>query len=292
MKITVFTPTYNRGYIIEKLYDSLKRQTCKDFEWLVVDDGSEDNTEELFAGWMAEDNGFPIRYYKKENGGKHRAINYALDLAEGELFFTVDSDDYLTEDAVEKVIGWEGELSKEEKYCAFAGNMGTSASDGTNNVFDGGCLDGTLLDRYGKVNGERALVFYTDIHRRYKYPEYDGEKFMTEAVVWNRMSADGYKCRYYNDIIWIYEYQADGLTKTGSALFANNPRGYGLWLREKSDIMKENSYKKLKMHYSFLCEMSLYYDDTVFIADCIGMPHLLARTIVAIRRLFTHRREK
>ena len=170
MKITVFTPTYNRGYIIEELYASLKKQTCKDFEWLVVDDGSKDNTKELFSLWVNEDNGFPIRYYKKENGGKHRAINYALDLAEGELFFTVDSDDRLTMDAIEKIKSWERKLPREEKYCALAGNMGTSLSDNTNSVFDGGYLDGTLLNRYSNVNGERAFVFYTEIHRKYKFP--------------------------------------------------------------------------------------------------------------------------
>ena len=106
MKITVFTPTYNRGYIIENLYKSLQRQFFTDFEWLVVDDGSSDNTEELFEIWSKENNNFQIRYYKKENGGKHRAINYALDKERGELFFTVDSDDYLTDDALYKVDKW------------------------------------------------------------------------------------------------------------------------------------------------------------------------------------------
>ena len=115
MKITVFTPTYNRGYIIENLYKSLQKQTFTDFEWLVVDDGSIDNTEELFDRWKKEDNNFNIRYYKKENGGKCRAINYALDKAKGELFFTVDSDDYLTNDALEKINKWENELDKSKK---------------------------------------------------------------------------------------------------------------------------------------------------------------------------------
>ena len=92
-KITVFTPTYNRAYIIETLYRSLQRQTYRDFEWLVVDDGSADNTQELFEAWQKEDNFFPIRYYKQENGGKCRAMNRGLEMAQGELFFTVDSDD-------------------------------------------------------------------------------------------------------------------------------------------------------------------------------------------------------
>ena len=92
-KVTVFTPTYNRAYIIENLYRSLQRQTCMEFEWLVVDDGSSDGTEALFEKWVKEENPFPIRYHKKENGGKCRAINRGLEMADGELFFTVDSDD-------------------------------------------------------------------------------------------------------------------------------------------------------------------------------------------------------
>ena len=116
MRITVFTPTYNRAYIISNLYNSLCRQTFKDFEWLIVDDGSTDNTEELVNKWINDANsGFSIRYFKKENGGKPSAINYGVDCAEGELFFTVDSDDYLTDDALEKIDRWERELPKDKR---------------------------------------------------------------------------------------------------------------------------------------------------------------------------------
>ena len=103
-KITVFTPTYNRAYILENLYRSLQRQSYTDFEWLVVYDGSADNTRELFENWQQETNPFPIRYHKQENGGKCRAINTGLGLSEGELFLNVDSDDYLTDDALEKIV--------------------------------------------------------------------------------------------------------------------------------------------------------------------------------------------
>ena len=108
--VTVFTPTYNRAYILGDLYHSLQRQTCMDFEWLIVDDGSADDTKALVASWQGEENPFPIRYVYQENGGKCRAINRGLKEADGRLFFTVDSDDYLTDDAIEKVIRWDGEL--------------------------------------------------------------------------------------------------------------------------------------------------------------------------------------
>ena len=123
MKITVFTPTYNRAYIIETLYRSLQRQSFRDFEWLIVDDGSSDNTEEVVARWQLEGNDFPIRYYKKENGGKCRAINYGVDRAQGKLFFNVDSDDYLTDDALEKVAAWVETLPRDGSFCGVVGNL-------------------------------------------------------------------------------------------------------------------------------------------------------------------------
>lgn len=266
MKITVFTPTYNRGYIIENLYKSLQRQTFKDFEWLVVDDGSIDNTKELFEKWKKEDNNFSIRYYKQENGGKHRAINYALDKARGELFFTVDSDDYLTNDALEKINKWERELDREKKFAGIVANRGYDEKNTVNNLFLQEYLDLDLLKIYtysqnGKkvLDGERAFIFYTDIHKRYKYPEFDGENFMTEAVVWNRMANDGYIVRYFNDIIWIFEYLEDGLTRAGNKLFLKNPRGYGLWLKEKTLFEDKSFIEMMKLYYSFYCELKDIY---------------------------------
>lgn len=272
--ITVFTPTYNRAYIIHNLYNSLRCQSCKKFEWLIIDDGSEDDTEELLKRWMIDENDFSIRYYRQENGGKCRAINRALDLAKGELFFTVDSDDYLTEDAVEKIIKWESELPAETKYCGFAGNLGTSVDETPNTLLKLPWFDGNALDRYGIIDGERAMVFYTEIHRKYRYPVFENEKFMTEAVAWNRMAADGYKMRFYNDIIWIYEYQEDGLTKAGNTLFLKNPQGYGLWLKEKAKFQRASLIDRIKLYYSFNCDLRTYISKRR-ISEYISAPFIL-----------------
>lgn len=284
LKITVFTPTYNRAYIIKNLYDSLKRQTFKDFEWLVIDDGSTDETEELFSAWQNEENDFPVRYYKQENAGKCAAINRALDLAKGELFFTVDSDDYLTDDALGKIANWEKEIPEDEKFCGFAGNIGFSETETQNILFEGGFKDGTLLDRYKDVDGERAFVFYTDVHREYMYPVFDGEKFMTEAVAYNRMAADGYKMRFYNDIIYSFEYREDGLTKAGSRLFLENPKGYGLWLREKSKFEHDSILRKLKMYYAFTCDLLPRYSCRE-ISGYIGAPCLVIMLCKTVHEL-------
>lgn len=274
MKITVFTPTYNRAHMIENLYRSLQRQTFRDFEWLIVDDGSVDGTEALIAQWQQEENDFSVRYCKKENGGKHTAINKALELAEGELFFVMDSDDYLTDDALEKLAKWESELPEDGTYCGVAGNLGTSEEETPNRFFDSEYHEGTLLDRYSVVNGERAMAFYSDVHRKYPYPVFEGERFMTEAVAYNRMAADGYKMRFYNDIVCIYEYQPDGLTRAGSKLFLNNPRGYGLWLREKAKFEKISLLERIKLYYTFTCDLSGRLS-TKEIVDCIGAPYVV-----------------
>lgn len=259
MRITVFTPTYNRVYIIEKLYRSLQRQTFRDFEWLVVDDGSSDNTEAVIAVWQQEGNDFPIRYYKKENGGKCRAINYGVDRAEGELFFNVDSDDYLTDDALEKVSHWVDSLPEDGKFCGVVGNLGTSPTETPNTPMTVPYRDATLLERYADfaehpIDGERAPVFFTEIQKEYKYPEFEGEKFVTPAVTWNRMAHDGYRVRVFDDIIWIYEYQPDGLTANAGKNFIRNPRGAGLWQREKSVFIGDPLTKKMKMWFTFYCD--------------------------------------
>lgn len=297
-KITLFTPTYNRGYIIEKLYRSLQRQSVKDFEWLVVDDGSSDYTEQLFNKWIAEEKSFSIRYYKTENGGKHRAVNYGLDLAQCEFFMVVDSDDYLVDDAVEKLCMWLKELDKNSLVMGVVANKGYSVSETPNNYFSAPYLDKTLLEmnsyeENGKkvISGERALCFRTDFHKRYKYPEFEGEKFLTEAIVYNRMASDGYKMRFYNDIIWIYEYQEDGLTHSGSELYLNNPRGYGLWVREKAEFDRINFMQRFKLYYSFTCDLSKRYD-LQKIAECLGTSDLMINFMNLLHRFVIQNKRK
>lgn len=272
--VTVFTPTYNRAYILGDLYHSLQRQTCMDFEWLIVDDGSADDTKALVASWQGEETPFPIRYVYQENGGKCRAINRGLKEADGRLFFTVDSDDYLTDDAIEKVIRWDGELPKDGHFCGYVGNRGITPTQTPNRLFPGGYLDGTALDRYDQVDGERAFVFYTEIHRKYLYPEFPGEKFLTEAVTWDLMAHDGYKMRFYNDIIWIWEYKDDGLTRAGYRVFLENPQGTGLFFRQKAEFLHYSLWNKLTLWYGYATDaMDRCTDEQI--ARYIRMPQIL-----------------
>ena len=254
MRITVFTPAYNRGYIIDRLYRSLQRQSFHDFEWIVVDDGSTDNTEELFAGYLKEDNFFPIRYVKTENGGKHRAINKGVSMAEGVLFFIVDSDDYLTDTALEEIHTIEHTIPEHKKHC-FAGVCGQRGYDlhtPIGKTFSGHTLDITTLDRpKHNISGDKAEVFYTEIMKKYPFPEFGGEKFVTECVVWDRIAADGYKLRFFNSISIICNYLPDGLTAQGESLLLRSPRGYGLYLYQCSQYGKLYGIDKWNKYLSF-----------------------------------------
>lgn len=244
IKITVFTPTYNRGYLIENLYRSLQRQTAAAFEWLVVDDGSTDDTQQLFAAWQQEENAFPVRYYRTENGGKHRAVNKGVELAEGELFFIVDSDDYLTEDAIACLLAWREKLPDDGSFAGIAGAKGFTPEDRIGGGHGKEYLDckNTQREENGLL-GDKAEAYFTAILRQFPFPVFENEKFITESVVWNAISRAGYRLRWYDRIIYVADYRPDGLTADNMGLFLRNPRGHLLAL--KSDyISLDNSLKR------------------------------------------------
>ena len=120
-RITVCTPVYNRAYCIEKLYESLKRQTFYDFEWIIIDDGSTDNIIQLIDEWMKQENSFDIILIKNKNGGKMRAINKAVRIATAPAFFIVDSDDYITDDALELIDGWFTQIENNDEFAGVSG---------------------------------------------------------------------------------------------------------------------------------------------------------------------------
>lgn len=253
MRFTVFTPTYNRAYIISVLYKSLCRQSFTDFEWVVVDDGSTDNTEELITSFIAEKR-LDISYVKVPNGGKHRAINRGVELAKGELFFIVDSDDYLTDNALQRIDEVEKTIPAEEKphFCGVCGLKGYSAERIVGSTFKGETLDCTILDRkkHG-ISGDKAEVFYTAVMKKYPFPVFEGENFLTEAVVWHRMAADGLKLRFFNETVYICDYLPDGLSANMGEKVRRSPCGYGLYLRQLTDLGQINGIKKWESYFEF-----------------------------------------
>lgn len=230
---TIFTPTYNRAYTLSILYNSLKNQTCKDFEWLIVDDGSTDNTCELVREYIKEERKFPINYYKKENGGKPRAINYGIKLAKGKYFLMIDSDDYLVDNAVANMKNWCKEIDKDERF------VGVGAARGyEKNVYikgveplvnENGYIDATNLqrERYN-LDADMTEAYKTNIFKKYPMAEWSGENFAPEQIALNEIALAGYKLRWHKDIICICKYLPDGLTKGSFELERKNPMGYAM----------------------------------------------------------------
>ena len=232
MKFTIFTPTFNRKELLEKLYKSLQKQTYKDFEWLIVDDGSADGTKEKVEEFLSEKK-LDIKYYFKENGGKQRAYNFATDKANGELFICLDSDDEYVENGLETILKY---WKKYEKNSNIAG-MGYLSTYPNREVIGSSFPEkemvSTQFDIYNKygVKGDKGLMFRTEIIKKYKFPVFDDEKFITEAVVYNRI-CEKYKMAYVNEKIEIKEYQEDGLTAKYNNLLLRNPKGQALYHNE------------------------------------------------------------
>lgn len=264
-RITIITATYNRAYIIEKLYKSLQRQTYKNFEWIVIDDGSSDNTEELINQWSKNQNGFTIKYKKKENGGKHRAINEGIKSAKGELIFIMDSDDYLMFDALEKINSYENNIVNKKNIGGLVFNKSTSPNK-TNNRLFGNEFDYNYLkikNSYQKHNKliieEKLFVFYTEILRKFPFPEFAGEKFLTEAIIDNRIAHEGFIFKSYDDILWVYEYLNDGLSNHVNERFIQNPRGYFLWVKEDLKFQNKGPLEYIKRYYSIFSDFYFTY---------------------------------
>lgn len=234
--ITVFTPVFNRAELIMRLYNSLNEQSKLNFEWLIVDDGSTDNTKQVVNNIIKKEDNFIIRYYYKCNGGKHTAINYGVSKAKGKLFFIVDSDDYLISNAIEKITNWEKTISKCNEFCGlgFCKGVDNLTIVGSTFTNENGYLDSTSLDREKyNICGDKAEVYYTEILKKYPFPEFKNEKFLTEAVVWDRIANDGYKIRWINEIIYICEYLENGLSFNWNENLRNSPKGYALFVRQK-----------------------------------------------------------
>ena len=236
MKITVFTPTYNRGYLLGKFYESLLKQTNTDFEWLIIDDGSNDNTSNIINKFIDDDK-IRIRYFYQENCGKHRAINKGLDIAEGELFFIVDSDDTLIPAAIELVLEKYKSVENCPEFAGISFNKGYSEKEIVGKTFSSEFMDCTNLERgKKKILGDKSEIYRTEILRNIKFPEIEGENFMSEIVLWNEVARQGYKLRWYNEIIYICNYLEDGLTVNRDSIYLRNPIAHKMMVNELLQI--------------------------------------------------------
>lgn len=231
--LTIHTATYNRAHTLPKVYKSLKKQTCFDFEWLVTDDGSTDGTEELMKQWSAKDNPFAIHYIKLEHQGLIRAINRAVAEARGEYYFRLDSDDKLLPNAVEDIIEKIPQIADKEDFVGIGFVIVFENGEPVKGVWptvnEQGFVDCTNLERPKyNLDADMREAYKMDIMRQYPFPVWDGEIFAPEQLQMDRMALDGYKLRWFNIPIYVCEYNDDGLTKGSWDLLRNNKMGYAM----------------------------------------------------------------
>lgn len=253
--LTIFTPAYNRAHTLARTYESLQRQDCKDFVWLVVDDGSTDETAEIIKEWQNKETEFEIRYLYKENGGMHTAHNAAYEVIDTELNVCIDSDDCLAEGAVKKIkTAWEKVRGKD-----YSGLIGLDADMNTGKIIGAGFpsdLTETTLGGYYAAggSGDKKLVYRTDVINSVPpYPVFEGEKYV--GLVYKYTLIDQkYKLAVLDEVLCEVEYQPDGSSGTMFRQYLKNPKGFA-FLR-KVNMQYPQSAKRLLMDCIHYCSSS------------------------------------
>lgn len=234
MKISIITATYNREKLLSRLYKSLCEQTCKDFEWIVIDDGSVDDTEELVNEFINKKI-IDITYVKKINGGKHTAMNLGIDIAKCEFCFFVDSDDFLPSNSIEIIYKKLNHIKNLDEYDKLAGICGDN-QDQNANLIGVASPNNRILNyldyRYKfKISGDKSEIYKTKILKAFKFPEFKNEKFCPEALIWNRISRE-YDMFFFNEKIYCREYQDEGLTSKIYEIRKKSPKATLLYYKE------------------------------------------------------------
>jgi len=233
--ITVFTPTYNRKRYLLRLYENLKKQTSKDFEWLIVDDGSTDDTKNSLND-IRSNKDFKITYVFKKNGGKHSAHNEAIKLCKTDFLLIVDSDDLLSNDAIE-ILNKKCELIRNnDEVSGIIGNKGfidknQLIGDPMPNVT---YTTGIELYQKMKFKGETLRLYKVSVLRMYPFPIVKGENFIPENVVFDKIDLK-YKMLVIHEVLYLCEYQEDGLSNNIVKLRSKNPGGYFLSLKSTAE---------------------------------------------------------
>ena len=263
--LTVFTPTYNRGYCLSRGFEALKRQSCKDFIWLIVDDGSTDDTKDVVRRFQEENCGFEIRYYFKENGGLHTGYNTAIEHADTELCMCIDSDDWIADDAIARIIAtW-----KIRKRADCAGIVGLDADSKGNPVCrihtNEPYINLNEYDATHKWEGDRKLIIRTDLYKSVApMPSVAGEKNFNPQYMHIRIAQD-YSFYVLNEALCIVDYQDTGMSAGIFRQYLNSPNSFAEYRRLKMTI-KPNRFSRLvrdAIHYDSSCILAGKPEETV-----------------------------
>ena len=249
-KLTIFTPTYNRAYILPKLYESLCKEPADSFVWLIVDDGSTDDTQKLIKRWQKERR-IEIEYHKQPNGGKMRAHNKGVQLCTTSLFLCVDSDDQIASGAIALILGAYQSIINDETLC------GIIAKKQIVNRISSPKLP--ILERSTLHNiysagfiGDTSLVFKTSVLKKYLFPEIAGEKFVPEAYVYDQIDQK-YELLILDEYLIRCEYQEDGYTSNMKKLYLRNPKGFALYYLQHYKFYAKNFRDKRNYMGRYIC---------------------------------------
>jgi len=248
-RVTIFTPTYNRARLLVDAYNSLKNQTCKDFEWLIIDDGSIDNTKTVVDSFI-EDHVIDIIYIYQENRGQYFAHNTAINNAKSELFAFLDSDDYYAQNTIERILYFFDQIKDDNDFAGVAGLKANRKGIVVGTPCNYNVLRCSILDyRYKfKIKGDRFECFKTDLVKKYPFPEFEG-KFVPNALIWNRIGSLK-KLLYFGEIMSFYEFSADSMSKDIIRNRQSTPDAYLLHYSELSRY-KIPLYYKLRAIVNF-----------------------------------------
>ena len=287
--LTVFTPAYNRAHTLPRTYDSLCRQNCKDFIWLIIDDGSTDNTAELVRDWQSQDNGFVIQYIHKENGGMHTAHNVAYANIHTELNTCIDSDDMLADGAVEKILSKWSEI----KDKGYAGIVGLDADFDGNIIgrsFPNTMTETTISGYYAAGGaGAKKLVYRTDVINAYpEYPIFEGEKYVSLSYKYLLIDQD-YKLAVLDEVLCNVEYQPDGSSRNMLRQYLRNPQGFAFIRKENLKYIKD--WKRNVIDVIHYCSSSQISGNPHYVRES-PRPFLTALCIPAGRLLTAYIRKK
>lgn len=248
---TIFTPTYNRKEKLARTYNSLKEQTFKDFCWLIIDDGSSDDTKSMVETFS----GLCIKYIYTKNGGKQRAYNRAIEEAKSKYFICLDSDDTLTSNALEKIFENMEKLNKTQVGVGYLSGYDENTVIGTKVKI----RDASIFDQYNKygVSGDKGLCFKLNILKNYRFCIFDNEKFITEAYLYDMLSMK-YTLMWINEILEIKEYLGDGLTFKYDKLLCSNPLGQSLFYNQRLLLKKSIINASLYVKFSLIAKKSFF----------------------------------
>ena len=248
--LSILTPTYNRARYLQNCYNSLLQQSCMNFEWIVIDDGSTDSTDAVIKGFPQKL--FPINYLKKKNGGKHTALNYAHPFIRGKYILILDSDDTLTPDAVEQSLDAWSYYDADPTIGIVTLLKGRDREHPNCYAPDEGVpVDIMAYRRICPVSNDACEIIRSELFLQHPFPVFPGETFLSEGALWNRISFT-HKCVYVNRVIYLCDYLEGGLTRSGRELRIQNPRG-GMFTANMNMDQKNGLLRRLKNGTLFSC---------------------------------------